>query len=105
MQTSPLEKVHFYVTQEDLKKGIKYNCERCPVARSIKRRLKHKNITYITVTPGLVTVICSDSTVVTNPLSEKVKNFIINFDKMNKHSIKPFRFYLEFNKLSVSELK
>jgi hypothetical protein len=105
MQTSPLEKVHFYVTQKDLKKGIKYNCDKCPVARSIKRRLKHRNIIYIAVTPSFVTFICSDSTVVTNPLPEKVRDFIINFDNMGKHSVKSFRFYLEFDESFVAELK
>lgn len=72
------------VTQEDINKGKKHNCNECPVALAIKRIINDK---YIKTHKANLSI---DS--VWYPLPSIVVKFISDFDK--GIMVKPFEFEL-----------
>ena len=91
-------KISFYVTRHDLDHGHQVKCESCPVALSMKRRLKRDDIA---VSAEYVELFYDKSHRTLGkrvPFPEQVYQFIVNFDRsenVDRQDIPPFRFTLE----------
>lgn len=84
-------KINIFVTKEDIKNGLKKSCECCPIARSVKRRLKQGVKIEVGVTRLFLTELLYSA-----PLSINAREFLLNFDDEKK--VKPFRFQLNLPK-------
>lgn len=84
-------KIRIHVTKEDIRNGVRANCNECPIALAIKRRIN----------PGLYVEVRAsgiDIGDVHNINSENTYEFISSFDNCPREyrdCIKPIRFTIQ----------
>lgn len=84
------KRIHFRVTQDDIDTGRAQDCERCPVALAISRRLK----THVQVSSRTVNIYGADGYFQQDiSLPPIASRFITAFDQ-NETLVRPFRFAL-----------
>ena len=84
-------KIRIYVTKKDILTGVKANCNHCPVALALKRRIKSD--LYVEVKASCINI---SDVYILNDLN--VYQFINYFDgcpRKNMDTIKPIRFMIE----------
>ena len=82
------KRIRINVTNEDIEKGNKGSIWHCPVALAVKRRLPEKHL-YVT-NYGYVVIETRDIV-----LSQKVQDFIDDFDGWKNTSFNSFSFYIK----------
>lgn len=94
-------KAHIKVTQDHIDRGYPEDSEACPVAMAIQEQLVWS---YISVMPGAEVEGQSEDnmnqiTNYTGDLPDIAADFIRTFDEHGRHSVKPFEFDMEIEKL------
>lgn len=84
------------VLDSDIKTGRKYNPNRCPVAKAIRRTVGKSNLYSTMVFISSVEMVFKNKTFFELILPKKVEDFINSFDRGLK--VKPFSFSLKIPK-------
>jgi hypothetical protein len=79
-----------HVTQEDIDKGIRGDCKRCPVARAIERELPSASDIEV---HGYIIAFWYDGEYIQIKGSGELARFVYEFDDGKK--LKPFEFTLD----------
>lgn len=78
----------YYITNKDIREGLRGNCKKCPAARAIKRRHKGENVEVKRYST------CIGNKLYKNP--PELTKFIGEFDTfILNNNVKPMKFKLE----------
>lgn len=84
----------FEITQEDIEDGIRADCDLCPGARAINRKLKDNYYSQVVCCEfcivdkiNLQTAHCSDT-------PENLQDWVEDFDKLGPTFVQPIKFIL-----------
>ncbi len=81
------------VTQEDIDKGVRGNSNQCAIARALKRKYAHERISVSGIMVDIEDVCYSPG--------PEIREWIVTFDKVGKHMVKPFAFEIGRYRLSM----
>jgi hypothetical protein len=93
-----MKKINLKITKANIKNGERANPGNCPIANSIRGKIK--NVIYVSVMPGEATIKVKQGKTIAaykGILPKKGYNFIKNFDVGSK--VSPFTLSLKFDRI------
>lgn len=86
--------VEINVTQNDIKKGLRFSCRECPVARAMSRKIKPPYSLFVSLSKVSIIRESKERPFAQLELPEIAQDFIRRFDGYVK--VAPFKFKIGF---------